>query len=260
MKYTYIVCHYGELILKGKNRDFFVQRLVQNIEEKFALTFPDHTPSLQKSWGNIVFTLPESFVGTDEDLYQILAFTPGVANFSFAIGVPNTLDEMSALILDEISNLSFDSFKVATSRADKRFPLTSPEINKEIGAKIFLALKTKKVQLKNPDLTCFLEITQEGNFFYTKKQKGLGGLPIGSSGKAAVLLSGGIDSPVASFFAMKRGLGITAVHFHAEPYTSPASTQKVRTLVEKLTMIQPHIQLFLIPLAPIQREIVDKMS
>jgi thiamine biosynthesis protein ThiI len=153
----------------------------------------------------------------------------------------------------------FATFRITTIRSNKRFPLTSQEVNEKIGA--FIAEKLAKgVNLEKPGLNCFVEIVENTAFLYTKKTKGPGGLPVGASANAVALLSGGIDSPVAAYHMLKRGVKIIFAHFHSAPFTSPASAEKTKNLAKVLASFNPSqkAKLYLVPFADIQREIMMK--
>ena len=158
---------------------------------------------------------------------------------------------------DLIKNKKFKTFRITAQRSQKNFPMTSEEINKEVGAYIVEKSK-KKVKLTNPDVNCFIEIVDGRAFVYLEKIKGPGGMPVGSNGKALVLLSGGIDSPVAAYYALKRGVKVDFIHFHSMPYTMPASVEKVKDLAKTLEKFQSASKIYLIPLADIQEKTVSK--
>ncbi|GAG14662.1 unnamed protein product, partial [marine sediment metagenome] len=181
----------------------------------------------------------------------------GLAYFAFAIEVRQEIGEIKEKCLALLQEEKFTSFKIFTKRSKKEFPLTSQQINEKIGAHIVEELD-KKVDLTKPDLTCYVEIVEKYAFVYLKKIKGPGGLPVGVSGRAISLLSGGIDSPVASFYALKRGIRIIFLHFHSAPYTSEASITKVKKLAVILSKWQIRTKLYLVPFADIQKEILLK--
>ncbi|MDH4330564.1 MAG: tRNA 4-thiouridine(8) synthase ThiI, partial [Candidatus Moranbacteria bacterium] len=155
------------------------------------------------------------------------------------------------LVKDE----KFENFRITTKRSNKNFPATSEEVNREVGAYVFEKSK-KPGKMKGADLECFIEIVDDKALVYVKKMKGAGGLPVGSGGRALTMLSGGIDSPVAAYYGIKRGVKMDFVHFHSIPYTSEASNEKVRALATSLLQFQANAKIFMIPFAKIQQEIV----
>jgi len=179
----------------------------------------------------------------------------GVANFSFAVKSTQDMEQIKKSALSLLENSDFESFRITTKRSNKNFPLTSPEVSAEVGAYILDHLKDKEVDLEDYDINCFIEIVGGDTFLFLNKFSGPGGLPVGVSSKAVSLISGGIDSPVASFFGMKRGTKIIFVHFHAFPYTSKGSIEKVKKLVRILNQFQFHSRLYLIPFGEIQKKI-----
>ena len=257
---NYIICHYGEIALKGKNRKFFEEALVKNI--KLALR-PTNFEFVKRISGRIIVKLKNK---TDRDRVSVsLSNVFGIVSFSFAEDSPQEIKEIKKKSFEFLKNKKFKTFKISTQRSKKEFPLTSQEINEKVGEFVLKKLGQHRakgagvrVDLKNPDITCFIEIVEKYAFLYLKKIAGPGGLPVGVSGKAVSLLSGGIDSPVASFLAMKRGLQLIFLHFHALPYTSRASIDKTKKIVKVLNKFQPKIKLYLIPFADIQKEILLK--
>lgn len=246
--------HYHELALKGRNRRFFEQRLVRNLRQ-----------ALQDFGGLAVEALPgriQVALGEEapwEPVKVRLARVFGITHFSLAHSVPlfsdHSLAPLKAAIGEAVRALAFESFRVTTKRGDKRFPLTSMDVDREIGAHI-VRLTGKRVSLTNPDLNVRIELLFDKAFYWVQREAGPGGLPVGISGRVACLISGGIDSPVAAFRMMKRGCQVLFVHFHGRPLVSRASEEKARDLVELLTRYQLHSRLYLVPFGEIQRQIV----
>ncbi|MDT7041063.1 tRNA uracil 4-sulfurtransferase ThiI [Candidatus Nitronereus thalassa] len=247
--------HYHELALKGGNRKFFIQRMVQHLRN-----------SLRHHNGIQVDSLPGRVKVSFQDgtpwtaIEDGIRHTFGVVNYSLAYSLPidygnPDLQPLCKAIEAQLPTQSFHTFRVTTKRADKRFPHTSVEVNREVGAYLH-EITGKPVQLHKPDLTIFIEIVDHTTYFSLNRQQGPGGLPTGMSGKVVCLLSGGIDSPVAAYRMMKRGCKVTFVHFHGRPYLSRASEEKVRDLAKHLTRYQLYSRLFLIPFGEIQRQIV----
>lgn len=254
MKYTHIICHYGELSLKGANRSMFEDTLIKNISSAISACVPDSTQPPKKIYGRLVIPLKKTDQETLNKLRNTISKIFGLSNFSFSIQARNDLEEIKKSALTLLNGQEFDTFAIISRRAQKLFKYTSQETNVEVGSHIVVNMK-KKVDLTSPDVSCFIEITDKATFVYTKKHKGAGGMPVGTAGNALVFLSGGIDSPVATYYAMKRGLNVSALHFHAEPYTSKESQEKVRKLASILTPFQSHITLYMVNLATIQLEI-----
>lgn len=257
MEPKHIVCHYGELSLKGKNRDFFEKQLVFNIKNIFNKEFPGSISEVRKLYGRILIKLNEKGGKDIEKVTETLKKVFGIANFSFAIKESQDIEKIKKACLNKFENIDFDKFRITTKRAEKAFPLTSEEVNKDVGAFIVKKMR-KKVSLKEFDANCFIDIADKYAFIYTKKIKGPGGMPVGTSGKAMILMSGGLDSPVAAYYALKRGLSTRFIHFHSIPYTSKQSVNKVKRLVERLGKFGSNKTMYLVPFAKAQKEIVSK--
>lgn len=249
------IVHYHELALKGRNRNFFEQRLVHNIQTALKDLGAKRIESLR---GRIRIVLPERI--SDQAVIDRLTRVFGVANFSLAHAVPldlatPNLDELMRGIGGAVSQQSFESFRVTAKRADKRLTLTSMDVEKAVG-KYLCDLTGKKVKLTDPDLIVYIELLAKEAYYSLDKIQGPGGMPVGVSGKVACLISGGIDSPVAAYRMMKRGCHAVFVHFSGRPLVSRASEDKVRELVQTLTAHQYHSRLYIVPFGEIQREIV----
>lgn len=247
--------HYHEIALKGGNRGFFVQRLVQNLGSALRQVKDIYVQSLP---GRIRINYPDDIPW--KIIQDGIRHTFGVVNFAQAHSIPINYDSPDFIPLCEAieKNLPakpFNTFRVTTKRGDKRFSKTSVEMNREVGAYIHERTGTP-VRLNAPDLTIFIEIVDHTAYFSMNREPGPGGLPTGMSGKVVCLLSGGIDSPVAAYRMMKRGSKVTFVHFHGRPYLSRESEDKVRDLAKQLTHYQHYSRLFLVPFGEIQRQIV----
>jgi tRNA uracil 4-sulfurtransferase len=249
------IVHYHELALKGRNRDFFEQRLLHNIRR--ALNDLGIT-RIENLRSRIRVVLPERI--SDQAVRDRLTRVFGVANFSLAYAVPldlvkPNLDPLTRGIGDAVRQRSFETFRVTAKRADKRLVLTSMDVEKAVG-KYLCDVTNKKVKLIDPDLTVYIELLAKDAYYSLEKIPGPGGMPVGVSGKVACLISGGIDSPVAAYRMMKRGCNAVFVHFSGRPLVSRASEEKVRELVQTLTAHQYHSRLYIVPFGEIQREIV----
>ena len=245
-----IVVHYQEIALKGNNRPWFVSRLARNIR---TATRDVGVREVRVLMGRIELVLGE---GADwNSVRQRVENIFGIANFAHANSAPLDVDAIAQQILADLGDRQTDSFRVSARRADKRFPLTSPQMEREIGGRIKEA-RGWRVDLGNPGLTIHVEALTDEAFYYFGKEPGAGGLPAGTSGRVACLLSGGIDSPVAAWRMMRRGCRVIFVHFHSYPILSRASQEKARELVGVLTKFQYDSKLFLVPFGEIQQKVV----
>jgi len=256
---THIICHYAEIGIKGGNRNYFERILAKNIKEKLDKECPRGFRSVKRISGRILIKFTnKKDIKNSRDTYSMLLTTIfGIANFSFAVESKQDIKILKKDCWSLIKDKKFKTFRVTAQRSQKDFPMTSEEINKEVGAYI-VKKSGKKVNLTKPDINCFIEIVDGRAFIYPEKIKGPGGMPVGSGGKALALLSGGIDSPVAAYYALKRGVRVDFAHFHSLPFTSPASLEKVESLAKALLKFQISAKIHFIPLADIQKEIVLK--
>jgi thiamine biosynthesis protein ThiI len=245
-----IVVHYQEIALKGKNRPWFMARLVRNLRR--AVADLDVT-AVRALMGRIEVVLGPAAV--PETVGERIGRVFGVANYSFAGRAPLDLDGIAAAILRDLGDRTCRSFRVSARRADKRYPLTSPQIEREVGGRIKDA-RGWHVDLDDPELTIHVEFLTNDAFYFFGKERGSGGLPTGTAGRVACLLSGGIDSPVAAHRMMKRGCAVTFVHFHSYPILSRASQEKARELVQLLTRWQQQSRLYLVPFGDLQQQVV----
>ena len=244
-----IVVHYNELALKGRNRPWFVQMLVRNIRTALAGLA---VPAVRSVMGRIEIEIgPASW----DDVRQRLKSVFGIAYYSYAGRAPLDLDAMASTILADLADRSPSSFRVTARRTDKRYPLTSPQIEYEIGGRL-KAAKGWRVDLSNPELTVHVDLLPDHVFYFFGKEPGAGGLPTGTGGRVACLLSGGIDSPVAAYRLMRRGCSVLLVHFHSYPVLSRASQEKVRELAGVLTTFQQRSRLVLVPFAEVQQQVL----
>ena len=245
-----VVVHYQEIALKGRNRPWFISRLARNI--RTALSDLDVQRVVVKVGRiEIVLAGPETWEQVADRLRRVF----GIANFSRAGRVALDIDVIAKAILDDLGRTEVASFRVSARRADKRFPLTSPQIEREVGGRVKSATGWK-VDLDNPALTIYLETLTAEAFYYFGKEAGAGGMPTGVSGRVVALLSGGIDSPVAAYRLMRRGCRVIPVHFHSYPILSRASQEKVRQLSALLTTYQQHTRLYLVPFGEIQQRVM----
>jgi thiamine biosynthesis protein ThiI len=247
---TSIVVHYQEIALKGKNRPWFMGRLMRNL--KRALSDLD-IAAVRALMGRIEIQLGP---GTSPaQAGERVRRTFGIANYSFARRTALDVDVIARAILDDLRHRTCGSFRVSVRRADKRFPMTSPEVEREIGGRIKEA-RGWKVDLDQAELTIHVELLTNEAFYFFGKERGAGGLPTGTAGRVTCLLSGGIDSPVAAHRMMKRGCAASFVHFHSYPILSRASIEKARELVRLLTTWQQRSRLYLVAFGDIQQQVV----
>ena len=245
-----VVVHYQEIALKGRNRPWFVARLTRNIRE--AVRGLDVT-AVRVLMGRIEVEIGPG--ATWDAVRERLSTVFGIANFSKAGRAPLDVDAIAAAILADLGPENPASFRVSARRADKRFPLTSPQIEREVGGRIKEA-RGWTVNLDEPALTIHVEALTGDAFYSFGKERGPGGLPVGSSGRVTCLLSGGIDSPVAAWRMMRRGCRVHLVHFHSYPILSRASQEKARELARSLARFQFDSKLFLVAFGEIQQRVV----
>ena len=245
-----IVVHYQEIALKGKNRPWFIARLARNLRTALS---DIGVREVRVLMGRIELLLADntSWTAVQERLGAVF----GVANFARAGRSPLDVDAIARAILADLGDIDTPTFRVSARRADKRFPLTSPQIEREVGGRIKEA-RGWSVDLDDPGFVIHVEALTNEAFYYFGKNRGAGGLPSGSSGRVAVLLSGGIDSPVAAWRMMRRGCRALLVHFHSYPILSRASQDKARELAVLLTRYQYDSRLFLVPFGQIQQRVV----
>jgi thiamine biosynthesis protein ThiI len=249
-----IVVHYQEIALKGNNRPWFVARLARNLK---TATRGVGVREVRVLMGRIELTLDENadWIAVRERVAKVF----GVANFARAASAALDVDVIAQEILKDLGDTDVRTFRVSARRADKRFPLTSPQIEREVGGRI-KDVKGWTVHLSHPQLTIHVEALTDEAFYYFGKELGAGGLPAGTSGRVACLLSGGIDSPVAAWRLMRRGCRVLFVHFHSYPILSRASQEKARELAALLTRYQYDSRLFLVPFGEIQQQIVVSVA
>lgn len=245
----------GEIVLKGLNRRTFEDMLVKTMRRRLSPTGGWRFTTAQST---IVAEPLDDGIDLDEAV-SICKKIFGFAGLSRALSLPKDFDailsETGRYLSDELSYAR--TFKVAAKRADKSFPLASPEICTRLGERLLCDFPHLTVDVHNPDVTVNVEIRNNSAFVHGTQIKGAGGMPTGSSGKAAVLISGGIDSPVAAWMMAKRGLQLTAVHFASPPYTSERAEMKVHSLLEKISQYSGPIRLFVVPFTEIQEQIKD---
>lgn len=251
MNYDRILIRYGELTTKGRNRNKFVDKLRKSIKTALS-SYPKIKMEVSR---DRMYVLLNGENGKEiiEQLKKIF----GIQSFSPAIKVERDLLEMKKAALQLVTGLYREgqTFKITAKRSDKTFELDTDEINQAFGGYLLKNIPGIKVDVKNPDINLRIEVRQEAVYLSCETILGAGGLPVGSGGKAMLMLSGGIDSPVAGYMAMKRGLEIEAVHFFSPPFTSERSKEKVIDLTKKLSEIYGSMSLHIIPFTDIQKAV-----
>ncbi|MEY8364101.1 tRNA uracil 4-sulfurtransferase ThiI [Anaerovoracaceae bacterium 41-7] len=246
----------GEVALKGMNKPYFermlVDRIRKNLKEFDAVDVRRHE--------GLIFVRADKKYDKEQLIKQISKVF-GVASISPAVEAPSNLDaigeEAVKYMMELIETKGVKTFKVEAKRADKNFPVKSPDIGRIIGAKVLIGCKVLKVDVHNPDVHLFVDVRHDKSYIYQQKIAGFGGLPLGTNGKGMVLLSGGIDSPVAAWMMAKRGMVIEAVHFHSYPYTSQRAQEKVEDLARIVASYCGNFKMHVINLLPIQEQIVQ---
>jgi tRNA uracil 4-sulfurtransferase len=253
MNYSHILVHYAEIGLKGKNRKLFEEKLVDNM--RLALFGCD--VKVRRLYGRILIELNDQNI---KEISDKLVKVFGISSFSPVVTTKPELDLIKQAAVDLVGQTEkeWQTFKAITKRANKNFETNSMEVSMQIGEVVLNAVPDKKVDVHKPDLEIRVEITDKHAFIFTEKIQGPGGLPVGSSGKVVSLLSGGIDSPVASWQLMKRGCEVIFVHFHSAPQTTQAAIDKVQELADELAQWQPNTKTHMIPFLDIQNEIVKE--
>lgn len=246
----------GELALKGLNRSTFEDILIKNIRKRIK---PLGEFEYRKEQSTISVVPMEDYIDMDE-VSDRISRVFGIAAYSRALRVEK---DMSVILQNAPDYLAEQlkeakTFKVEGKRSDKKFPLKSPEISAEVGGAILSKFPHLRVDVKNPDILVTIEIREKFAFIRGNQTKGAGGMPTGTAGKSAILISGGIDSPVAAYMMAKRGLVLNAIHFASPPYTSPQSEEKVHNLLRKVSKYSGNICLFTVGFTEIQEEIRDK--
>lgn len=245
-----LIRYNGEIALKGKNRTKFQWQLMTNIS--CALKGVS-CGNVQRLGARMILALTSE--SPRDIIREHLSAVFGIANFSEAIIVGRDIKAIREAAWEIAEKVNFKSFKIITRRSDKSFPLNSDQINRDIGTHL-QTMSGAVVKMDNPDFTCFIEITPQAIFISTEKIPGPGGLPVGSSERAVSLISSGIDSPVASYKLMKRGVKLTYVHFYSQPYTNRNSQRNTEDLVCLLNRHQYVSDLYLVPFFEIQRHIM----
>jgi thiamine biosynthesis protein ThiI len=251
-----VLVRYGEIILKGYNRPVFEDALIKNIKRAIA---DDGEVKISKAQATIYIEPMESDMQIDsivEKLKKVFGIVSIVVAYRTEKSIDAVLEEIGLSFDDTLRNAK--TFKVEAKRADKKFPLKSPEICKEVGGRILSKYHHLKVDVNNPEVTVHVEIREGFAYVHTGREKGTGGMPVGTNGKALLLLSGGIDSPVAGYMIGKRGVKLEAIHFFSYPYTSERAKDKVKKLASIIGGYMGGLKVHIVPFTDIQLEIRDK--
>ncbi|WP_153464779.1 tRNA uracil 4-sulfurtransferase ThiI [Sediminibacillus terrae] len=250
MHYEYILIRYGEIALKGKNRKFFTQKLQENVQSELK-DIPDIKVKRQRDRMYILLNGqdPEPIINRCKTIF-------GIHSLSKAIKVDNEEEQIKKAALFALQEAQgVNTFKVTTKRTDKNFPVRSQQFNQVLGGYLLKNTEGYTVDVHQPDMELRVEIRQDGTYITSQKILAAGGLPVGSSGKTLLLLSGGIDSPVAGYLTMKRGVQVEAVHFHSPPFTSERAKQKVFDLARQLTKYGHSIRIHVVPFTKLQQKV-----
>ncbi|MDU6293901.1 MAG: tRNA uracil 4-sulfurtransferase ThiI, partial [Streptococcus mitis] len=254
MQYSEIMIRYGELSTKHKNRMRFINKLRNNISDVLSI-YPQVKVTADRDRAH-AYLNGADYTAVAESLKQVF----GIQSFSPVYKVEKSVDVLKSAV-QEIMKETYKegmTFKITGKRSDHTFELDSRELNQTLGSAVFEAIPNVQAQMKNPDINLQVEIREEAAYISYETFRGAGGLPVGSSGKGMLMLSGGIDSPVAGYLALKRGVDIEAVHFASPPYTSPGALKKAQDLTRKLTKFGGNIQFIEVPFTEIQEEIKAK--
>lgn len=254
MQYSEIMIRYGELSTKKKNRMRFINKLKNNMEHVLSI-YPDVSVKTDRDRGHVYLN------GTDyHEVAESLKEIFGIQAFSPSFKVEKNVDTLVKAVQEIMTSIYKDgmTFKITAKRSDHSFELDSRALNHTLGDAVFSVLPNTKAQMKQPDINLKVEIRDEAAYISYEDIRGAGGLPVGTSGKGMLMLSGGIDSPVAGYLALKRGVDIEAVHFASPPYTSPGALKKAHDLTRKLTKFGGNIQFIEVPFTEIQEEIKEK--
>ena len=251
MQYNEVMVRYGELSTKGKNKKAFISRLAQNV--KAALhDFPEVKVHGERDRMHL-----ELHDANSDEVLKRLESIFGIQNFSPVMKLERDMEQVKKVAVEMVKEqyAPGKTFKIATRRADHDFHLDTTDINLLLGDEVIDHIEGIQVQMKKPDITLRVEIRLNGIFLSCQTIQGAGGSPVGTSGKGMLMMSGGIDSPVAGYLAMKRGVGVEAVHFHSPPYTSPRALQKAKDLTSKIAAYSGKLQFIEVPFTEIQEEI-----
>ncbi|HLR73825.1 MAG TPA: tRNA uracil 4-sulfurtransferase ThiI [Virgibacillus sp.] len=252
MQYNHILIRYGEISLKGNNQKLFLLQLQNNIRHKLKRF---ENIQVKRTQGRMFVLLN----GHDpEPIIEVLQNIFGIHSMSVALRVDKDLESIKRGALHALTqSQQANTFKVSVRRVDKSFPIGSQEMNQVLGGHLLRQTDSFTVDVHHPDVEINVEIRHEATYITSEVIDGLGGLPVGTGGKTLLLLSGGIDSPVAGYLTMKRGVEVEAIHFHSPPFTSDRAKQKVLDLAQRLTHYGKKIKVHLVPFTKLQQAIFE---
>lgn len=243
-----ILIKYGELTTKKDNRNLFISKIYEQMKELLA----NYNVKITKNRVRMFIEVADNEL---DEVVNIVKNIFGIHRIVIAYKVKTNIEEIEKHVLEVAKNIEFNTFKVETDRADKNFPIKSMDFSRNIGALILKNIPNKKVDVHDPDYLLKIEIREDYTYIYSKEIEALGGYPVGIAGKGLLMLSGGIDSPVAGYMAMKRGIKLECIYFESPPHTSVAAKNKVKKLVSKLNKYQSSIKLHVINFTEIQEAI-----
>ncbi|MCH3972678.1 MAG: tRNA 4-thiouridine(8) synthase ThiI [Oscillospiraceae bacterium] len=251
-----ILIKLGELVLKGLNRRVFEDTLLKNLRRRLAPVGNFEVRSRQSA----LSVVPQDEAADLDEAMDRVGHVFGIATYVRACVAPKDLQKIEAAGAEYLRRdlTAAKTFKVEAKRADKKFPIRSPQICAEMGGYLLEQFPHLKVDVHHPDVTVYVEVRDFGAYVHSNPKRGAGGIPVGTGGKAALLISGGIDSPVAAWQMARRGVELTAVHFASPPYTSERAEQKVVDLLTQVSSYAGRISMFTVPFAHVQEEIRDK--
>lgn len=251
MLYNELLIHFGELSTKGLNKKRFIQQLAKNIRHSLKAQTLVGTVQTDRDHLYILFDEPTDILPYVDILQRI----SGIQKITPVLRCELDIKKIKEAALTLAKEQEFETFKVACRRANKAFPLDSFGVMREVGGFLLVSLKTKKVDVHNPDLTLNIELRDDYAYLSFVNYPGCGGYPLGTNGKVLHLLSGGIDSPVAAYLLLRRGILVQMIHFAAPPYTSERVVDKLTSLMKKLNLYQARIRLHIIPFTDLQLSI-----
>lgn len=250
-----ILVKLGEIVLKGLNRRTFEDRLLKNIRRRIARAGNFEVYSMQST----IYIEPKDEDADIDEAEERISKIFGVIGYARACVCEKDMDAITKMAPEYLNDTlaGFKTFKVESKRADKKFPLGSMEISREVGAALLRANPHISVDVHSPEITVRVEIREKAAYIHGETKPGAGGIPVGTGGKAAILISGGLDSPVAAWMMAKRGVELIAIHFASPPYTSQRAEQKVHSLLRQVAKYSGRIMLFVVPFTEIQELIKD---